>query len=97
MNFDINEGKTKDDEINQAISRLRQDNEKLFKKIINTQIGFNECITNDHYNIKKHYPLIEQTCKFDRGIQSIIRTDKDILAKSFGKDLKTESVDQFKK
>lgn len=105
VDFVPDEKKNQDDEVNQTISRLRQQSEKLFKQIINTQVGFNECLSStlnknnleieDHINT--HIKLIEQTCKFDRGIESILDCNKDIFGKHIKKDLKVKSISEFEK
>lgn len=97
MDFVIDDEKNQDDEVNQAISRLRQQSEKLFKRIINVQVGFNECVNNNPDIIKQHTKLIEKTCQFDRGVESIIRCDKDKISKNIEKDLKINNTDEFKK
>lgn len=105
MDFVINEEKDLKDEINKSIVRCRQQTEKLMKKIINTQVGFNECLSssivgvdlgNKNYKAK-HYNLIEQTCKLDRGLESIMRCNtKDKLGINIEEDLKIENEDELK-
>lgn len=102
MDFVIDHGKDENDEISQTVTQLRQQSEKLFKNIIHTQVAFNECLslTDDLENkehIKNHLKLIEKTCKFDRGIESVIGCNKDKLEKHIDKDLKIEKVEEFKK
>lgn len=103
MDFVIDEIKNHDAEISQAISHVRQQSDKLFKRIINTQVGFNECLNSSlmienpeitNY-VNKHAKLIEQTCKYDRGVEALIRCDKEELEKCYKKDLKIETVDEF--
>lgn len=104
VEFDVNEKQDQVDEVSQTLSRLRQQSEKLFKRMINTQVGFNECLSNnlitnnleieDH--IKTHSKLIEQTCKFDRGVESILDCNKDKLGKHVKKNLKVKSISEFK-
>jgi len=102
MDFVIDQGRNENDEISQTLARLRQQSEKLFKNIIHTQVAFNECLSftdslenNEH--IKNHIKLIEKTCKFDRGVESVIGCNKDKLEKHIDKDLKIENVEEFKK
>jgi hypothetical protein len=105
VDFDAYEKKSQDDEVNQTISRLRQQSEKLFKRIINSQVGFNECLNSglnknnleikDHINT--HTKLIEQTCKYDRGIESILDCNKDKFGKNIKTDLKVKSISEFEK
>lgn len=104
MDFVIDEGTNQDDEVNQSISRLRQQSDKLFKRIINTQVSFNECLTNNLVNesenkshIQNLTKLIEETCKFDRGIEAVIRYDKNKLEESIGKKLEIEGINEFNK
>lgn len=105
MDFAIDMEKNQEDEVSNSISRFRQQSEKLFKKIINCQVGFNECLSSNLMTenveksdlIKKHTKLIEQTCKFDRGVEAIINCDKNTLEKHVEKDLKIEDINQFKK
>lgn len=103
VDFDVVEKNNQGDEVNQKIFSLRQQSEKLFKKIISTQVGFNECLsTNSMTNnleiknhLNTHTKLIEETCKFDRGVESILDCNKDTLAKHVKKDLKVKSVSEF--
>lgn len=103
MNFHFEEDKNLEAEINQTTIRLRDQTEKLFKRIKNTQIGFNECLTDDFMardnkqNLEKHFKLIEETCKLDRGLESVIFCNKDILNRNVKKDLKIKSEDQLKR
>jgi len=105
MDFIIDDGKHKDDEVSQAISRIRQESDKFFKKLIDTQIGFNECLTNNPMennplsksHINKHIKLVEEACKFDKGIEALLGCTKDNLENMIEKDLKIENVDDFKK
>lgn len=46
--------------------------------------------------IKNHLKLIEKTCEFDRGIESVLCCDKETLARNV-EGMKIESVDEFKK
>lgn len=99
MDFNVDEREEEHDEVSQTIARLRQQSEKLFKRIINCQVSFNECLTGnienkDHKN--KHIKLIEKTCQFDRGIESIICCKEDKLETKKTKNLKIESVEEFK-
>ncbi|XP_025199627.1 E3 SUMO-protein ligase NSE2-like [Melanaphis sacchari] len=101
MNFTINEEKDEDDEISQAITQIRQQSEKLIKRIIHAQVDFNEFLSstdspeNREY-LKDHLKIIEKTCKFDRGIESVIRCNKDTLEKHIDKSLKIENIEEFK-
>lgn len=105
IDFVIDEEKDQQNEVSLAISRFRQQSEKLFKKIINCQVRFNECLNSSLMTenveksdlLKKHTDLIEQTCKFDRGVETTINFDKNTLKKHVEKDLKIENVDQFKR
>ncbi|XP_060849776.1 uncharacterized protein LOC132928864 [Rhopalosiphum padi] len=101
MDFTIDEGRNEHDEVSQVIARLRQQSEKLFKRIIHTQVAFNECLssTDDLENkehLKNHIKFIEKTCKFDRGVESVIRCNKNTLEKHIDKNLKIENVEEFK-
>jgi len=104
MAFDVEENSSQDNEILQAISRIRKKSDNIFKKIINTQVNFNEFLNhnimtkNIHHkeHIRKHELLIEETCKFDKGIESILRCDKNTLEKHI-KNLKIKNVNDFKK
>lgn len=102
MDFTIDHEKDENDEVSQTITRLRQQSEKLFKNIIHTQVAFNECLSltdnlEDNVHIKNHIKLVEKTCKFDRGMESVIGCNKDTLEKHIDKNLKIEDVDEFKK
>jgi len=102
MDFTIDDEGDEDEEVNQTIARLRQQSEKLFKRIINTQVGFNECLNSmdsleNKEHIKNHLKLIEKTCKFDRGVESVLRCNKETLEKHIDKNLKIENVEEFKK
>lgn len=91
--------------MSQTLSRIRQQSEKIFKKIINIQVSFNECLnSNLEINnsekknfVKRHTELIKDTCKFDRGIEAIIHYDKNMLEKHIEKELKIDNVEEFKK
>lgn len=101
IDFTIDEGRNEHDEVSQTIARLRQQSEKLLKKIIHTQVAFNECLSStdnleNKEHLKTHINLIEKTCKFDRGVESIIRCNKNTLEKHIDKDLKIENVEEFK-
>ncbi|XP_050424979.1 uncharacterized protein LOC126836049 isoform X2 [Adelges cooleyi] len=87
MDFPIESSRNEAEEVNQAISRLRQQSEKIFKQII---------VSENNSHIKTHSKIIEETCKYDRGIDAIIRCDKDTLAKSVNKDFQPITVDEFK-
>jgi len=102
IDFTIDEGRNEHDEVSQTIARLRQQSEKLFKRIIHTQVAFNECLNStdnleNKEHLKNHIELIEKTCKFDRGVESVICCNKDTLEKHIDKDLKIENVEEFKK
>ncbi|CAI6347653.1 unnamed protein product [Macrosiphum euphorbiae] len=101
MDFVIDQGKNGNDEISQTLGRLREQSEKLFKNIIHTQVAFNECLSltdslQNKEHIKNHLKLIEKTCKFDRGVESVIGCNNDVLEKHIDKDLKIDNVDEFK-
>jgi len=104
MDFVVEEDKNEENEVLQAISRIRKQSEKVFKKIINTQVNFNECLNNNllannpnhKQHIEKHEQLIKKTCEFDRGIESIIQCDQNTIGKHV-KDLKIKNVNEFKK
>jgi len=103
MNFNVQE----DDEdivVSQTVSDVRKHTSKLFEKIMNAQTEFNEHLNNDllyiterKKYIKNHTKLIEDTCKFNKGLEAVIHCDKDELKESTIKDLKIESVDEFEK
>ncbi|XP_025192323.1 E3 SUMO-protein ligase NSE2-like [Melanaphis sacchari] len=101
MDLTINEEKDEDDEISQAITQIHQQSEKLFKRIKDVQVGFNECISstdspeNREY-LKEHLKIVEKTCEFDRGIESVFRCNKDTLEKHIDKSLKIENIEEFK-
>lgn len=101
MDFTIDEETDENDEVSQTIAQLRQQSEKLFKKIIHTQVAFNECLSladnsenKEHKN--NHLKLIEKTCKFDRGVESVIGCKKDTLKNHIDKNLQIENVEEFK-
>ncbi|CAH1738935.1 unnamed protein product [Aphis gossypii] len=101
IDFTIDEGRNEHDEVSQTIARLRQQSEKLFKRIIHTQVAFNECLSStdnleNKEHLKNHIKLIEKTCNFDRGVESVIRCNKDTLEKHIDKDLKIDNVEEFK-
>jgi len=102
MDFVIDQGKKGNDEISQTLGRLREQSEKLFKNIIHTQVAFNECLSltdslENKEHIKNHLKLIEKTCKFDRGVESVIGCNNEVLEKHIDKNLKIDNVDKFKK
>ncbi|XP_060867388.1 uncharacterized protein LOC132942767 [Metopolophium dirhodum] len=101
MDFAIDQGRNDNDDISQTLARLRQQSEKLFKNIIHTQVAFNECLSltdslENKEHVKNHLKLIEKTCKFDRGVESVISCNKDKLEKHIDKNLKIENVEEFK-
>lgn len=94
--------KNVDNEINRNILYARQKLETLFKKMINNQVILNESLNSkgdiknkDHE--KKFSGLIEETCKLDKGIKSVLLCTKDTYEKNVEKDLVVEDVDQLKK
>jgi len=104
MEMDVVEEETTDEhEILQAISRIRKQCGKVFKEMINTQVNFNEHLNNKllangskhKEHIKKHELLIQNTCKFDRGIESLIQCDTKKLG-AHVKDMEIKNVDEFK-
>jgi len=102
MDFTIHQGRNDNDEVSQTLTQLRQQSEKLFKNIIHTQVAFNECLSmtdnlENKEHIKTHLKLIEKTCKFDRGVESVICCNKDMLEKHIDKNLKIENIEEFKK
>lgn len=76
----------------------------MLKEIINTQVDFNEHLNNkllahgsEHREqIKKHERLIMDTCKFDRGIESLIQCDMNRLG-AYAKDTEIKDADEFKR
>lgn len=102
MDFSTDHRRDENDEVSQTVTRLRQQSEKLFKNIIHTQVAFNECLSltdnlENKEHIKNHIKLIEKTCKYDRGVESVIGCNKDILEKHIDKNLKIDNVEEFKK
>lgn len=105
MDFVIDDRNNHEDEIKQTISRFRLQTEKLIKNIIISQVEFNECLSSDIIGdnlenknyIEKHSKLVEQTCKLDRGLESLMSCPKDKLETSIGKDLKIENEDELNK
>lgn len=104
MDFVIDEESNQNDELNQELSIIRQQSEKLFKNIINVQVSFNECLNNLEINdsekknfVKRHTKLIEDTCKFDRGIEAVVHCDKQLLENHIQKELKIDGVEELKK
>ncbi|XP_050548966.1 E3 SUMO-protein ligase NSE2-like [Daktulosphaira vitifoliae] len=104
MNFPIDTVNNQFDEVNQAISRLRQQSEKVFKRIINTQVSFNEflgttCLSQSSGNkdlIKSHLKVIEKTCKYDRGVEAITRFNKETLVNHVDENIQVKTVEEFK-
>lgn len=103
MNFSVQED-DEDDVVRLTVSGVRKHTRKLFERIMNAQTEFNEHLNNDLLDIKEkksyiknHTKLIEDTCKFDKGLEAVIHCDIDKLKKSTKKDLKIESVNEFEK
>lgn len=106
MDFRIDEINDEDDvKLYEAMVRVRQQSEALFKNLINTQVSFNECLNDDlsidpeekKDHFKKHINLIEKTCKYERGVEPLFSCDKNLLKNKVENSLKVKNVSQFKK
>ncbi|VVC29044.1 Zinc finger, MIZ-type [Cinara cedri] len=81
MNFAINDEIYEDDELNQAMSQM-----------------FNECLNDNSVvddaedDLKNYMILIQQTCEFNRGVESLFSCDKKLLQKHVKKDLSISAM-----
>lgn len=103
MNFNVQED-NEDNVVRQTTSSVRKNTSKIFQRLINVQTEMNELLNNDlllnadkKTYITNHTKLIEDTCKFDKGLEAVIHCDKDKLKQSVQNDLKIESVAEFEK